>query len=74
MILERRIQMEKLIRVRKKNLRRFISALLILAMVITSIGIEQFGTKVYAQGSETKIYFKDKTENGWISHDNAEDR
>lgn len=63
--------MEKLIRVRKKNLRGFISALLILAMVITSIGIEQFGTKVYAQGSETKIYFKDKTENGWISHDNA---
>lgn len=53
--------MEKLIRVRKKNLRGFISALLILAMVITSIGIEQFGTKVYAQGSETKIYFKDKT-------------
>ena len=56
---------------RRKNFRRVISVVLMLVVLATCSGIEQFATLAYAQVSEITIYLKDNTENGWISKDDA---
>ena len=55
----------------KKNIRRFVSALLVLIICVTSSGFEYFVTEAKSQASEIKIYLKDNTVNKWISNDNA---
>lgn len=56
---------------RIKKFNRVLSVMMVLIMLFTSIGIEQFKVEAKEQNSNIKLYFVDNTESHWFKNDNA---
>ena len=56
---------------RIKKINRVLSVMMVLIMLFTSIGIEQFKVEAKEQNSNIKLYFVDNTESHWVKNDNA---
>ena len=63
-------EMNKLLR-KKKVMKQWLSVLLTIAILFTSLGLENFTTAVQATITFTTIYLKDDTSEHWIGNDNA---
>lgn len=54
-----------------RNIRRIISYLLIVAILVTSLSLDAFSRKTEAAGGYVTLYLKDDTATQWIGNDNA---
>lgn len=60
-----------IILLRNKRVKRILSIVLTVAILFTSLGLEQFGSTAQAQNAYAIIYLKDDTTEHWLGNNNA---